>query len=185
MIAPPTSQRQRARQRDDERQRCEEACERRQDHDELSRLTRGDLGKPGDPLLHHVPLQPVEPGKGGRQQPAVHAHVDTRRDRHREVGANAVVKRQRPRSFRKLSGNEPEPVIRHVHAACVPRLTAGVPDDQGNDSLFSSAQDARRAASQAEGERILRGWKGTATRRGQDRKREENENRESGDRVIG
>ena len=101
--------------------------QRRHDDDERARLARRDLREPGDPFVHHVPLQPVDARPGGREDASLPR--DARARRHRrvaEIGADAVVVRHGARAVRELARHQPQPVIREVHARRIPRAIADV-----------------------------------------------------------
>ena len=66
--------------RDQQRQRTESPVQRRDDDDEPDRLARRHLREPGDALLDHVPLQPVDARHVGREQAPLQRDARTGRN---------------------------------------------------------------------------------------------------------
>ena len=77
-----------------------------------------------------------------REDAPLHGEARGRRNRAGQLGANALVIGQRPRSEDELSRNEPKPVIGQMHARRVPRALARVGDRQRDCGFLKRLEQA-------------------------------------------
>ena len=132
-------------EREQQRQRREDPRRRRDDDDQRARLARRDLREPGHALLDHVPLQPVHPGQGRRDDASLQRDACPRRHSGgAEIRPDAVVIWHGPRSVRQLARHQPQPVIRQVHARRIPGAPAAVAHRHRHGDFLRGHEQPRR-----------------------------------------